>query len=647
MLDQLVGGLNENQRLAVEWDSGRLLVLAGPGSGKTHVLTLRIARLIAASPNEFYRVLGLTFTQKAASEMKTRVDELLGEDAGRTFITTFHSFAADLLRQHGSHLGIRPDFTILNQDEDRAAVLAEAIDATDPPNLLSTDDVRLLPVINHLLENVVDDQSIGSFVRDPAVAQKAAVLYPAYRAQLIAGNRMDFPALLYFGYQLLINKPAVAQQLRTVYPRLCIDEFQDTNLAQYEFLRAMAGNSPFDLFVVADDDQIIYQWNGASPERLAALRDDYDMKVIQLPGNYRCPPEVIALANKLITHNPGRPPDKLPLVAIKPATGPHVVQLVRLRTENDEARWIADDLHDRSPTSWSKSVVLARTRRLVELAASALEDRGVLASLAIRKLQFDSAPARWLYSMLRLADGRGDREQLRRACKAFYELEGINVRVDDVIAQSASLGGDLLRAWFQDSLGRAELSADARTLLESASALIVDRLEFSKFIDEAMSWLDLRVRADVVDGAEAFADFEEEGKTLRELITSAQSRFGRELTLHALLHEIDLAPKAPPPPPQAVRCLTIHNAKGMEFDHVYLIGLADDQLPSYQAIKRGATSLEMQEERRNCFVAITRTQESLTLTLADSYFGWGKSPSRFLNEMGLVIPPRPDEVIPF
>src|SRR6266566_7536385 len=124
---QLIESLNENQRLAEEWDTGRLLVLAGPGSGKTHVLTLRIARLIEQSAEEHYRVLALTFTAKAAAEMKTRVDQVIGQRADRTFITTFHSFAADILRQHGSHVGIRPDFVILNQDEDRAAVLADAI----------------------------------------------------------------------------------------------------------------------------------------------------------------------------------------------------------------------------------------------------------------------------------------------------------------------------------------------------------------------------------------------------------------------------------------------------------------------------------------------------------------------------------------
>ena len=638
MLTQLIESLNENQRLAVEWDTGRLLVLAGPGSGKTHVLTLRIARLIEQSAEEHYRVLALTFTAKAAAEMKTRVDQVIGQRADRTFITTFHSFAADILRQHGSHVGIRPDFVILNQDEDRAAVLADAIAHADD-GVVGPGDVRLLPVITFLLENMAEDSDVRSMVRDPSAAEKAKLLYPAYQNELIQGNRLDFPSLLVFAHRLLTTQRAVAEQVRLVYPRLCVDEFQDTNMAQYMLLRAIAGEKPRDLFVVADDDQIIYQWNGASVERLQSLRDDYEMQVLQLPGNYRCPPEVIVLANSLIRNNSGRAPDKLPLVALKAPTGEAVVRVRRFKTADAEVNWIANDLGGRESGARGRSVVLARSRRLVERVAAALGAHGVPASLAIRKFEFNSAPIRWLHSVLRLVDGRGDREQLRRVSKAFFELEGINVPVEDVVAQSATLGGDLLRSWVQEALARGEVSSAARDVLTAGLAQIVDRAEYQAFMKTASDWFESIAQATGSAGNEVFVDYSEEAATWQELVDSVLSRYGTDLPLHAFLNELDLTPKTPPPPPDAVRCLTIHSAKGMEFDHVYLCGLVEEELPSYQSIKKGAESLDMQEERRNCFVAITRTQETLTLTLANEYSGWPRRPSRFLSEMGLAAPP--------
>src|SRR5262249_26040652 len=157
-------------------------------------------------------------------------------------------------------------------------------------------------------------------------------LYKEYRRQLLVQNCVDYPSLLFLTFQLLSGRPAVARQLRTVYRHLCVDEFQDTNLAQYQILRLVAGEKPKHLFVVAGGDQIIYQWNGACPERLVELRNDYEMEVIQLPTNYRCPPDVIGLANNLIRCNLSRSPGKEPLVAAKPDDGEEVIRVLQFRT---------------------------------------------------------------------------------------------------------------------------------------------------------------------------------------------------------------------------------------------------------------------------------------------------------------------------
>jgi DNA helicase-2/ATP-dependent DNA helicase PcrA len=221
-------------------------------------------------------------------------------------------------------------------------------------------------------------------------------------------------------------------------------------------------------------------------------------------------------------------------------------------------------------------------------------------------------------------------------CKAFYGIEGLDIRVEQVVASAAVTGGDFLRAWFDEALARNALSDLSREFLTQARVRIVTRMEFLAFIEVALSWFD-RLRGDDTRDQEPFADLEDEAGAWRDLRRSIVERLGQDdATLEAFLHEMDLSPKSPPPPADAVRCMTIHGAKGMEFEHVYLVGLVEDQLPSFQAVKKGDDSRELQEERRNCFVAITRAQESLTLTYAGSYWGWSKAPSRFLNDMELL-----------
>lgn len=628
--------LNANQQTAVTWEKGPLLVLAGPGSGKTKVLTTRIVRLVSESPDKRFRILGLTFTTKAADEMRSRIDTLISDGRDRVALATFHSFAADVLRQHGSHVGFRPDFVILNQTADREAVLVDAIRECAREGIETDEsDVKLLPFLDRLLDTCTHSDEVRNRVRDPDLADKAAALFAQYRLELEKTNRLDFPCLLSKAIELLESKPAVARLLRTTYTRVCVDEFQDTNYSQYRFLRAIVGDGPPDLFVVADDDQIIYQWNGASPERLLELRNDYKMSVVQLPANYRCPPAVIDLANKLIQHNDSRSADKQPLIAIKPEDRADSVRLQRFDDAGEELAWVAADIAARGPKAHAKCVVLARTKRVLEAAAEALQAAGVTPALHVRKDEFESAAFRWLHSILRLANARGDREQVRRACKAFYTIDGLDLRVEQVLASAAVTGGDLLRAWFEETLAKEALSDLSREFLTALRTRIVSRLDFQGFISTSLDWF-RQLHADDGRDLEALGDFQAEEGMWRELVQTIGDRLGDGMTLEAFLQEMDLAPKVPPPPPNATRCLTIHSSKGMEFEHVYLVGLVEDQLPSFQAVKKGPQSRELQEERRNCFVAITRAQLSLTLTYAGRYSGWQKSPSRFLIEMGLL-----------
>ncbi len=631
--------LNDTQLQGVKWQDGPLLVLAGPGSGKTRVLTCRIARIIEETPDKHFRILGLTFTNKAATEMRTRIDALVPNASTRTLLTTFHSFAGDILRQHGHLIGLRPDFTIITQEGERVALLDEAIsDAATTGNEPEYTGEKLLPVVSRLLDYGADDKTTPTFLQSVSVVHQAPIanIYYAYRKRMIAAGTLDFGGLMVEALGLLRNNPAVRKQVQRVYSYICVDEFQDTNRSQYDILTNLVNTDTKNLFVVADDDQIIYQWNGASPERLEALKNDFSMTVLQLPANYRCPPKVIELANSLIVHNAGRAGGKQPLQATKLANGQQAVRLMKFASFDKEAEWVAQDIAQRNVKEKGRCVVLARTRKLLEQVVDALEAAGVPAYLAMRKDEFVSAPMRWLHAILRLANAPQDREQLRRACKAFYALEGIQLDAKDVASSAATVEGSFLRAFAQVALAREEIAAMTRSLLEQSVPKLADTLDFRDFTTRAFAWLD-GMQENASDAGDDFTEYADEKTTWNDLISEISAQYGADqVTLHLLLQELDMRSKAPKPPTGAVPCFTIHGSKGMEFGYVYLIGLVEDQLPSWAAVKKGDRSREMQEERRNCFVAITRTEEALTLTYSDSVQGWSKRPSRFLKEMGLI-----------
>lgn len=265
-----------------------------------------------------------------------------------------------------------------------------------------------------------------------------------------------------------------------------------------------------------------------------------------------------------------------------------------------------------------------------------LEAKGIPAYVAMRKDEFTSNEITWLHSVLRLANARQDMEQVRRICKSFFELSGVNVQVDDIVADAAATDGDYLRAWQRVASSSQGLDPRAKSWLEQCVPAISELLDFRTFTDAAFVWFDeladTGLRAESED-----SDFLEERRTWEELVAEVNGEVGRDhVTLNVLLQGLDLRSKTPSPQRESIPCYTIHGAKGAEFGNVYLVGLVEDQLPSYWAVQKGPDSQEIQEERRNCFVAITRAESSLTLTYSRKMFGWNKAPSRFLREMELV-----------
>ena len=407
ILEYTLKSLSDVQRQAVCHDDGALLVLAGPGSGKTRVLTTRIARLLHEAPNEPFRVLALTFTNRAADEMRERIERMAPEAEDRLFIGTFHAFSADVLRQHGQHLGIKTDFRIYSTDEDRAEFANRAI-ASEAGRTAGLDvrHTDFLPLVDRAKAKLIPNEGLAARFRDFERGTKFEMFYAAYDAALREANAFDFNSLVFNAHQLFVRFAALARRYRAVYRYWCVDEFQDTNIAQYEMLKAMAGEDFQNVFAVADDDQIIYQWNGADYRRLDQFRTDFDAAQIQIPTNFRCPAEVVTCANKLIGCNLLRSADKRPLIANRELSDTlsvmEVLQPTRTRrmVSRNTLRIIAPMRCSRPSYSPAPAAYLIRLPPRLQRSASAPRSSSAAMNSRAQRLAGCTTPSAYLCTIL-------------------------------------------------------------------------------------------------------------------------------------------------------------------------------------------------------------------------------------------------------
>jgi DNA helicase-2/ATP-dependent DNA helicase PcrA len=627
--------LSPTQRQAVDWGEGSLLVLAGPGVGKTTVLTTRIARILDNSPNRNFRILALTFTTKASDEMRTRVETLVPGLSERMVIGTFHSFAAQVLRQHGSHLGIKPDFGVYDQDSDRKELLRDALRAAAKQGQpVSPDDVRWLKTIDELRSKLVSAEKTAARFRDAKVGEHVARVYTIYEGTLRERNIMDFNGMILDTCRLAHKVPAVAARIRQSYPYWLIDEFQDTSPAQYRLIRFLAGDDFRNVFVVADDDQIIYQWAGASYRQIVEFRKHFSPQLVQLVENRRCPPEIVAAANSLVIHNLDRTPGKTALVPTLPNNGPAISQMV-FPTDVDEANGVAEEIAAKPRDSWGRTAILGRTRAILQPVQEALRARNVNAAIATRRDRFISPQFVWLQACLDQSLRPSDRQVFIAMANAANRIAKTEFDTAFLAAEAEAAGHSYLEQW-AFALNESD-NVSAKKLAEFAMRLIHSRAAWKKVLSEALAWLPESVKI----GEGVVTDAMEDKMAWDVAVRAIKSEKGGEIDLAELLQGIALRPKEPPADPSAVSLLTVHAAKGLEFDHVWVIGLAETVFPSWQSLQADSQAAQLEEERRNCFVAITRTKQTLVLSRAEKYSGRSKEPSRFIAEMGFQPIPKP------
>ena len=631
--------LNEPQREAVYHTDGPLLILAGAGSGKTRVLTHRIAYLIGERGVNPWNILAITFTNKAAEEMRQRVDNLVGFGAESVWVSTFHSACVRILRRFIDRLGYENHFTIYDTD-DQKTLIKEVCRKVDVDTKVFKERSLLSAISSAKNEMILPDEfelnAGGDFAK-----MKIAKVYREYEAQMRANNALDFDDLLVKTVQLLQTQPDVLESYQERFRYIMVDEYQDTNTVQFQLVSLLAGKYK-NLCVVGDDDQSIYKFRGANIRNILDFEHEFpDAKVIKLEQNYRSTGNILNAANSVIANNHGRKEKSL-------WTENGEGELIRLRqfdTAFDEADFIGEDIKNavRQGGSYNDSAVLYRTNAQSRL----LEEKFIAMNIPYKIVGGVNFYARReikdLLAYLKTIDNGRDDVAVRRIINV--PKRGIGLTTINRIQESATERG----IGFYEALLAPELIAGvgrSATKLDSFAALI----EYFKTLEEEMNITDLL--QEVIEKTGYIESLEnedkEEAKTRKENIDELISKAAtyeescqdkdEKATLSGFLEEVALVADIDSldEDQEYVVLMTLHSAKGLEFPRVYLAGMEDGLFPGYMSINAGDRE-ELEEERRLCYVGITRAEQELTLTSARRRMVHGETQynpmSRFVKEI--------------
>ena len=631
--------LNEPQREAVYHTDGPLLILAGAGSGKTRVLTHRIAYLIGERGVDAWNILAITFTNKAAEEMRQRVDNLVGFGAESVWVSTFHSACVRILRRFIDRLGYENHFTIYDTD-DQKTLIKEVCRKVDVDTKVFKERSLLSAISSAKNEMILPDEfelnAGGDFAK-----MKIAKVYREYEAQMRANNALDFDDLLVKTVQLLQTQPDVLESYQERFRYIMVDEYQDTNTVQFQLVSLLAGKYK-NLCVVGDDDQSIYKFRGANIRNILDFEHEFpDAKVIKLEQNYRSTGNILNAANSVIANNRGRKEKSL-------WTENGEGELIRLRqfdTAFDEADFIGEDIKSavRQGGSYNDSAVLYRTNAQSRL----LEEKFIAMNIPYKIVGGVNFYARReikdLLAYLKTIDNGRDDVAVRRIINV--PKRGIGLTTINRIQESATERG----IGFYEALLAPELIAGvgrSATKLDSFAALI----EYFKTLAEEMNITDLLQEVIEKTGYIESPENEdkEEAKTRKENIDELISKAAtyeescqdkdEKATLSGFLEEVALVADIDSldEDQEYVVLMTLHSAKGLEFPRVYLAGMEDGLFPGYMSINAGDRE-ELEEERRLCYVGITRAEQELTLTSARRRMVHGETQynpmSRFVKEI--------------
>lgn len=637
-MSTLIDGLNQAQASAVSAIDGNHLVLAGAGSGKTRVLTHRIAWLNQEEHVPLHRIVAVTFTNKAAMEMKERLLGVLGESALSMWIGTFHGLSHRILRMHPMEAGLPGDFHILDSD-DQVRMVKQVMEELD----IDTDKVSPKEASSWISRHKDDGLRPGQTPVNTSIDELLRSVYVYYQERCDRLGLVDFAEILLRCQELFENHPALLKQYQNRFSHLLVDEFQDTNAVQYKWVASLLGQEGRG-FVVADDAQAIYGWRGARVDNVLSFVEDYNASIWRLEQNYRSTAAILDAANALIANNPVREDFKKKLWTSQKSG--EAIKCVEVKTEIEEAELVAVGI--------SKAIAAGvPAKECAILYRSNAQSRVMEESLLVRNIPykiygghrfFDRQEVKDAIAYLRLASNRNDDISFDRIINT--PPRGIGSSTIDAISEIAAKTGcsrwDACQIFSEDP----RQSGRAR----NATAIFTDLINS---IDEnASADLEMRLRQVLLEtGLRAHHQKQSKGEAnsradnLDELV-SVGARFSQPedekemgwTALQSFLAQVSLEPgdadDRKNDNPNCVQMMTIHSSKGLEFDVVFLVGWEEGMFPSSRSTEQED---RLEEERRLAYVAITRARKKLAILHAKSRRVYGRiqdaSPSRFITEI--------------
>ncbi|HET6999384.1 MAG TPA: UvrD-helicase domain-containing protein [Solirubrobacterales bacterium] len=639
-VERLLAGLNPPQREAVEHAEGALLVVAGAGSGKTRVLTHRIAYLLATGAARPGEILAITFTNKAAAEMRERVGDLVGRSVRAMWVTTFHSSCARMLRADAERLGYSRSFTIYDQSDSlrmlKRALRELGVDPKRyPPRAIHS---KISGAKNQLIDSDMYAETVGS-VFEEVVAEA----FPLYEKRMLEANAMDFDDLLVRTVNALELFEDVRERWRRTFRHVLVDEYQDTNHAQYKLLQLLAAEHG-NLMVVGDEDQSVYGFRHADIRNILDFEQDFpDAAVVKLEQNYRSTQTILSAANAVVERNRERRPKRL----WTEIEGGELVQLSELTDDHEEARWVAAEIErlgEEHGVARSDVAIFYRTNAM----SRALEDTLVRFELPYQVIGgtkfYDRAEVKdavaYLNLLLNPADqvsfsrivnsprrGIGDTTQGRLA--SYANTAGLTIwevieRAEEVPGLSAAAIKAVSR--FFETVDLLKARADAGASVADILQAVLSETGYLEAL-EAERTVEAEGRIENLEAfAEAAAEFDLNREREGESEVPPLEEFLQQISLLSDQDSIE-------DEQELVTLMTVHNAKGLEYDTVFVIGCEDGSFPHMRALEEGGE----EEERRLCYVAITRARQRLYMTWARERRLFGRAehnlPSRFIDEL--------------
>ena len=621
--------LNKEQKIAVEHQKGPLLVLSGAGTGKTRVLTSRFVYIVKNLNVNFHKIIAVTFTNKAANEIKERVNRDLGQFIDSPWIGTFHSIFAKFLRKHSSLIGLKNNFNILDTD-DQKKLIKQVIEFCRLENDVN-ESIYLNEIQNLKDQKILPSQK--SLITKYSSIENIVDVYELYQQRLLEINAVDFGDILLHSYQILFTNEDIRQLYAKNIEHILIDEFQDTNHIQYELIKLLLNNNR-NLFCVGDDDQSIYAWRGAKIENIINFPNEFSCSVVRLTKNYRSNHSILNAASSIINNNQNRLGKEL--ISFNDDIPEQKINLKSFYSQEEESLWIADSISRKFKENDTFGVLVRLTAQM-----RSIEDKFIKYALPYEIIGgprfFERKEIKDVLCYLKLANSFQDDlafERIINLPRRGIGEQSLKIIIDNARKNKISFFESLKELLKENKLAssltlKTQPFVDLiikinglinKTSLEDLGIYVIEESGYLKMLENEKNKLKKIENESRIDNlkelANALAEFENLDNFLEHvgLVNENQKK----------IHH------------NSVKLMTLHAAKGLEFDHVYLPGWEEGIFPSSRALDQNS-SKALEEERRLAYVGITRAKFDLNLSYASSRYTYGINnyslPSRFLSEI--------------